>query len=63
MSNQHQKARAGRWRILRRLGSAEGLASAAAGNGEPAPLLALLVYRRVHPSVEQRPSARRRGRT
>jgi hypothetical protein len=54
MWKEHQKARSGR-RIIRWLVSREGLASAAAGNGEPAPLLALEVSRRVHPSVEQRP--------
>jgi hypothetical protein len=55
MSNQHHKARAAGRRILRWLVSAEKLASAAAGNGEPAPLLAFEVCRRVHPSVEERP--------
>jgi hypothetical protein len=45
-------------RRIRWLVSAEGLASAAAGNGEPAPLLALEVCRRVHPSVAERPGAR-----
>jgi hypothetical protein len=55
MSNQHQRARAAGRRIFRWLVRAERLASAAAGNGEPAPLLALEVCERVHPSVEERP--------
>ena len=56
MSNQHQRAGAAGRRILRWLVRAEGLASVAAGNGEPAPLLALEVCQRVHPSVEERPA-------
>ena len=55
MSNQHHRARAAGRRILRWLVSAERPASAAASNGEPAPLLALEVYRRVHPSVDEPP--------
>jgi hypothetical protein len=55
MSKEHQNARGAARRIIRRLASAERLASAAAGNGEPAPLLALQVCRRAHPSVEERP--------
>jgi hypothetical protein len=55
MSKKHQKARGAGRRIIRWLVSAERLASAAAGNGEPAPLLALAAYRPVNPSVEQRP--------
>jgi hypothetical protein len=55
MSKEHQKARGAGRRIIRWLVSAERLASAAAGGGEPAPLLALDAYRAVHRSVEQRP--------
>jgi hypothetical protein len=47
--SKHQKARGAGRRIIRWLVSAERLAPAAAGNGEPAPLLALEVCRRVDP--------------
>jgi hypothetical protein len=55
MTKHHQRARAAGRRIFRWLVRAEGLASVAAGNGEPAPLLALEVCQRVHRSVEERP--------
>jgi hypothetical protein len=55
MSNQHHSARTAGRRIFRWLGSAERPASAAAANGEPAPLLALEAWQRVRPSVEERP--------
>jgi hypothetical protein len=55
MSDQHQGARAAGRRIFRWLGRAERPASAAAANGEPAPLLALEAWERVHPSVDERP--------
>ena len=41
---QHRNARAATWRALRSLVSGEGLASAAAGGGEPAPLLTRYAY-------------------
>jgi hypothetical protein len=53
MSNQHHSARTAGRRIFRWLGSADRPASAAAANGEPAPLLALEAWQRVHPSVEE----------
>jgi hypothetical protein len=55
MSNQHHSARTAGRRIFRWLGSAERPASAAAANGEPAPLLTLEAWQRVRPSVEERP--------
>ena len=47
--SKHQQARGAGRRIIRWLVSAERLAPAAAGNGDPAPLLALEVCRRVDP--------------
>ena|SRR5215218_4722584 len=55
MWKEHQRARGAGRRIIRWLVCAERLASAAAGNGEPALLLALAVYRRGHPSVAEHP--------
>jgi hypothetical protein len=43
------------WRALRSLVSGEGLASAAAGGGEPAPLLTLYAFWPFHRSIEFAP--------
>jgi Na+/H+ antiporter NhaA len=55
MSNRHRTARATSHRLVSWLASPEGFAAAAAGNGEPTPLLALDAGRPAPPSVEPRP--------
>ena len=55
MSNQHHSVRTAGRRIFRWLASVERPASAAAANGEPAPLLTLEAWQRVRPSVDERP--------
>jgi hypothetical protein len=62
MWNQHQEASGVIHRIIRWLVDPEGFAAAAAGNGEPTPLLAVEAYRRVQRDMSRHAKRARRAR-